>query len=467
MQRHRWWVLTLLCLAQFMLIADVTVVNVALPTIGAELALSGSALTWIVTAYTLFFGSLLLLGGRLADAIGKLRMYVIGLSLFTAASLASGFAASGPALITARSVQGVGAALLSPAAMALVTVLFDGPARHKALGVWAAIGGAGAAAGVMLGGVLVSGPGWAWIFFINIPVGLLALIAVPALLGRMRLAAAPTPSRARLDLLGALALTAAPALLIYGLVQSRDEGFNAAHVWLPLAGAAVFTFIFFAVERRVMVPLVRLEVLARRSLLGGALVMLAASGLLISAFFLNSFYVQHILGESALTAGLAFLPVAVAVTLGAHLGGAAVGRIGWRLTALAGFALAALGALLLTGLSADSGLWTGLAPGFSLMSFGLGATFVCATTAAINGLEHQDAGLASGLVSTAHELGAALGVAVIAMIAGASLEGAAELSGFSAAFTASAVIAFAAGITGWLLLPAGRPDLSQGRVMAH
>ncbi|ALO08162.1 EmrB/QacA family drug resistance transporter [Streptomyces venezuelae] len=465
--RHRWWVLTLLCLAQFMLIADVTVVNVALPTIGAELSLSGSALTWIVTAYTLFFGSLLLLGGRLADTLGKLRMYLVGLSLFTAASLASGLAASGPALITARSVQGVGAALLSPAAMALVTVLFDGPARHKALGLWAAIGGAGAAAGVLLGGVLVSGPGWSWIFYINIPVGLVALVAVPALLGRTHRAATPAPSRKRLDPLGALTLTTAPALLIYGLVESRDRGFDTAHVWLPLAGAAVFTVAFFAVERRVAVPLVRLEVLARRSLLGGALVMLAASGLLISAFFLNSFYVQHILGENALTTGLAFLPVAVAVTLGAHLGGTTVGRIGWRLAAVAGFALTALGALLLTGLTADSGLWTGLTPGFSLMSFGLGTTFVCATTAAMNGLGHQDTGLASGLVTTAHELGAALGVAVIAMVAGASLEGAGDLSGYAAAFTTSAAIAVAAGIAGWFLLPAGRPDLSQGRVMAH
>ncbi|MFD3959697.1 MULTISPECIES: MFS transporter [Streptomyces] len=459
--------LTLLCLAQFMLIADVTVVNVALPTIGAELSLSGSALTWIVTAYTLFFGSLLLLGGRLADTLGKLRMYLVGLSLFTAASLASGLAASGPALITARSVQGVGAALLSPAAMALVTTLFDGPARHKALGLWAAIGGVGAAAGVMLGGLLVSGPGWAWIFFINIPVGLVALIAVPALLGRTHRAANPAPSRGRLDLLGALTLTTAPALLIYGLVESRDRGFGTAHVWLPLVGAAAFTVAFFAVERRVAVPLVRLEVLARRSLLGGALVMLAASGLLISAFFLNSFYVQHILGEDALTTGLAFLPVAVAVTLGAHLGGTAVGRIGWRLTAAAGFALTAVGALLLTGLTAGSGLWTGLTPGFSLMSFGLGTTFVCATTAAMNGLGHQDTGLASGLVTTAHELGAALGVAVIAMVAGASLEGAGNLSGYAAAFTTSAFIAVAAGISGWFLLPAGRPDLSQGRVMAH
>ncbi|MGW3864161.1 MFS transporter [Streptomyces sp. NPDC005047] len=459
--------LTLLCLAQFMLIADVTVVNVALPTIGAELSLSGSALTWIVTAYTLFFGSLLLLGGRLADTLGKLRMYLVGLALFTAASLVSGLAASGPALITARSVQGVGAALLSPAAMALVTVLFDGPARHKALGLWAAIGGAGAAAGVMLGGVLVSGPGWAWIFFVNIPVGLIALIAVPALLGRTHLAATPTPSRGRLDLLGALTLTAAPALLIYGLVESRDRGFGTAHVWLPLAGAALFALVFLAVESRVVVPLVRLDVLARRGLLGGALVMLAASGLLISAFFLNSFYVQHILGESALTTGLAFLPVAVSVTLGAHLGATAVGRIGWRITALVGFVLTALGALLLTQLSADSGLWTGLAPGFSLMSFGLGTTFVCATTAAMDGLGHQDTGLASGLVSTAHELGAALGVAVIAMVAGASLEGPGELSGYAAAFTTSVVIAVAAGIVGWFLLPSGRPDLSQGRVMAH
>ncbi|MDV9169077.1 MFS transporter [Streptomyces sp. W16] len=466
---HRWWLLTLLCLAQFMLIADVTVINVALPTIGADLKLGGGALTWIVTAYTLFFGSLLLLGGRLADAVGKLRMFLTGLTVFTAASIASGLAVNGEMLIAFRSAQGVGAALLSPAAMSIITTLFHGPDRNKALGVWASIGGAGSAVGVLLGGVFVSGPGWEWIFYINVPVGLLALFGVPALLGEARALTGATEQRGGTDVLGALTLTAAPALLIFGLVQARDHGFGAVSVWLPLAAAALVAGLFYAVERTVRQPLVRLDLLARRSLVGGSLVMLAAAGLLISTFFLSSFYVQHVLGNSALKTGLVFLPVAVAISVGAHLGSQAVGRLGWRAVGVGAFVLAAVGAVLLTNLSKDSDVWTDLVPGFGLLSFGLGAAFVCATTAAMNGLPHQDMGLASGLVSTSHELGASLGVAVISAIAGAGLEGGpgVGVGGFDNAFTACAVIAVAAAVAGAVLLPAGRPDPSQGPVFAH
>ncbi|MGP3968198.1 MFS transporter [Streptomyces sp. 6N223] len=471
---HRWRLLAVLCLAQFMLIADVTVINVALPTIGEELSLSPGAVTWVVTAYTLFFGSLLLLGGRLADALGTLRMFLAGLVVFAAASIASGLATGGGMLIAARSAQGVGAALLSPAAMALVVALFHGPDRHKALGAWAAIGGAGAAVGVLLGGVFVSGPGWEWIFYINVPVGLLALVAVPALLGEGRAhLTRPSAERSRPDLPGALTLTATPALLIYGLVQARDHGFTDASAWLPLALALAAAAAFVAVERAARDPLVRLELLARRTLVGGGVVMLVASGLLISVFFLNSFYVQHVLGRSALATGLAFLPVAVAITLGAHLGSSAVPRLGWRPVAATGFVLAAAGALLLTGLSPDSGTWTGVVPGFALFSLGIGPAFVCATTAAMTGLPHQDTGLASGLVNTAHELGASLGVAVIAAIAGASLEGGhggagpVDAGGFDNAFTAVAVIAAAGALAAAFLLPPGRPAPAQGPVFAH
>ncbi|MDG4861049.1 MFS transporter, partial [Streptomyces sp. T-3] len=441
---NRWRLLALLCLAQFMLIADVTVINVALPTIGDELSLGGSGLTWVVTAYTLFFGSLLLLGGRLADALGKQRTFLAGLTLFTVASMACGLATGGGMLIAARSVQGVGAALMSPAAMALITTFFRGPDRNKALGVWAAIGGAGSAVGVLLGGIFVSGPGWEWVFFINVPVGLVALLGVPALLRNSRALVAPSARPGGLDLGGALTLTAAPGLLIYGLVQSRDHGFGAPAGWLPLLGALLAVLAFVVVERRVREPLVRLALFARRSLVGGSIVMLAASGLLIASFFLSSFYLQHVLGFSALKTGLAFLPVAVAITVGAHLGSHLVGRLGWRPAGAASFALTAVGAYLLTGLDADSNVWTELVPGFALLSFALGTAFVCATTAAMNGLPHQDMGLASGLVSTAHELGAALGVAVISTIAGASLEGPAAgravgTGGFDNAFTACAI----------------------------
>ncbi|WP_413805550.1 MFS transporter [Streptomyces sp. OE57] len=468
---RRWLMLALLCMAQFMLIVDVTVINVALPVIEEELSLSPAALTWIVTAYTLCFGSLLLLGGRIGDLFGRRRMFLVGLTVFTAASLMSGLAGSGGTLIAARAAQGVGAALLSPAAMALVTSMFHGPERNRALGVWAAIGGTGAAFGVLLGGLLVSGPGWEWVFFINVPIGSAVLVAVPLLLKGHTAAGGHGEASAGVDPLGALTMTAAPALLIYGLVQARSHGFGAPAGWIPLAAALVCAALFVLVERRVAAPLVRLPVFARRPLIGGSLVMLAASGVLISGFFLCSLYLQHVLGLSALRTGLAFLPVALATAVGAHLGSQAVGRLGWRVTAATGFVLGGIGAVLLSGVRRDGDVWTDVLPGFFLLALGLGAGFVCATTSAMNGIEHQDAGLASGLVNTFHELGSALGIAVVAAVAGGSLEGGGgavpSADGFSHAFTACAVISAAAALIGVTLLPRGRPDPSQGPVFAH
>ncbi|MEV8533619.1 MFS transporter [Streptomyces sp. NPDC051211] len=495
---RRWLILALLCMAQFMLIVDVTVVNVALPTIGGQLGLDAGSLTWIVTAYTLFFGSLLLLGGRLGDLLGRRLMFLTGLALFTVASLVCGLAESGGVLITARSVQGVGAALMSPAAMALIMTVFEGAERNRALGVWAAIGGTGAAFGVLLGGVLVSGPGWEWIFFVNVPIGLVVLVAVPGLVKEVSAAGhghghAPAHGHgqehghghghgqkhghghghgaapAGVDLPGALTMTATPALLIYGLVQARDHGFGDLSAWLPLLGALVGAALFVAAERSAAAPLVRLPFLARRSLIGGCLLMLAASGVLISAFFLCSLYLQHVLGFSALRTGLMFLPVALATTVGAHFGSQAVARLGWRTTAGGGMAVAVAGALLLTGLERDGNAWTQLVPGFVLLGLGLGAGFICAITSAMHGVEHQDAGLGSGLVNTCHELGASLGIAVVAAVAGASLEGGAapSVDGFGSAFTACAVIAAVAGAAGLTLLPKGKPDPSAGPVFAH
>lgn len=484
---RRWLILALLCTAQFMLIVDITVVNVALPTIGGELGLNAGSLTWVVTAYTLFFGSLLLLGGRLGDLLGRRRMFLVGLTLFTAASLASGLAESGGVLITARAVQGIGAAVMSPAAMALIMTVFQGPERNRALGVWAAIGATGAAFGVLLGGVLVSGPGWESIFFVNVPIGLAVLVAVPALVKEATAAghgtghaaahdaghgtgpgaghgAAPTG----FDLPGALTMTATPALLIYGLAQARDNGFGDIGAWLPLLGALVGAALFVVAERSAAAPLVRLPFLARRSLIGGCLLMLAASGVLISAFFLCSLYLQHVLGFSALRTGLTFLPAALATLVGAHLGSQAVARLGWRATAAGGMAVAVAGALLLTGLERDGNAWTQVMPGFIVLSFGLGIGFVCAITSSMHGVEHKDAGLGSGLVNTCHELGASLGIAVVAAVAGASLEGSTpSVDGFGSAFTTCAVIAAVAAVAGLALLPKGRPDPSAGPVFAH
>jgi MFS family permease len=281
---RRWWALILLCLAQFMVILDITVVNVALPTIGSDLQLDRAWLTWVVTAYTLCFGGLLLLGGRLADTLGRRRTFLAGLGLFTAASLASGLAQGGTALVAARAGQGVGAALLSPAALAIITTTFQGAERNRALGTWAAIAGAGAAVGVLAGGLLVEYASWRWVFYINLPVGILVAAAVPALIAAVR----PGHRAARLDLLGALAGTLATAAVIYGLVAAGSQGWGATTTLLPLATGLVLAGEFVAVERMAREPLVPLELLARRPLLAGQLVMLASSGLLLATYFLSS-----------------------------------------------------------------------------------------------------------------------------------------------------------------------------------
>ncbi|HEX2032999.1 MAG TPA: MFS transporter [Chloroflexota bacterium] len=464
----------LLCLAQFMVILDVTVVNVALDTIGDDLALDRGLLTWVLAAYTLTFGGLLLLGGRLADALGRRRTFLVGVAVFTAASLASGLAWHGTALVVSRALQGVGAALLSPAALSLITTTFQGADRHRALGVWAAIGGAGAAAGVLIGGALAGGPGWEWAFFVNVPVGVGVIAGVLAVV-------APGPplpahrSSARPDVLGAVAVTATAGLLTFGLVNAGGAGWEAPLTLGPLLGGVACGVLFVWLERAVAAPLVPLERFRRRSLVAGNLVMLVAAGLLIASFFLASLYLQRVIGLGAFETGLLFLPVAVAISGGAHAGARLIGRLGARPVAAAGFATATLGFALLAGMPASEPLLLDLLPGvllpgYLLVGAGLGATFVTATTSAMTDVPHHEAGLVSGLVNTCHELGAALGVGAVSAIAGASVEGVAALggagAGFGNAFLASAVAAGAVAALSLRLLPAGRPALT-GPVFAH
>jgi EmrB/QacA subfamily drug resistance transporter len=453
----RWRALALLCVAQFMVILDVTVVNVALPRMAADLGLDRAALTWVVTAYTLCFGGLMLLGGRLADLLGRRRVFLAGLLVFTAASLGAGLAGDAATLVAARAAQGVGAALLSPAALSILTTTFHGPERHRALAVWAALGGGGAAAGVLVGGLLVSGPGWQWVFYVNVPVGVLVAALVPATV------AALPPTGGRVDVPGALLVTAASGALIYGLVRAGEDG------WLLAIGAAAALYaVFVLVERRTPAPLVRIGLLARRPMAAGIVTMLTASALLISGFFLCSLLLQSALGLSALRTGLVFLPVAVATMAGAHLAGQLVTRLGARPVAAGGFALAAAGFALLARVDAGSGAWTGVLPGFVMAAAGLGAGFVTATVTALTQVDAHHAGMASGAVNTAHELGAALGVAVVSAIAGASLgAGSGAVGGFTDAFWGCAGAAALAAVVLVALLPAGRPAVTNGPVFAH
>ncbi|MGV9695074.1 MFS transporter [Streptomyces sp. NPDC003470] len=452
---RRWAALALVCLAQFMLILDVTVVNVALPGMAADLHLGRSALTWVVTSYTLCFGGLMLLGGRLADALGARRTLLAGLALFTAASLVCGLAGGAATLLAGRVAQGVGAALLSPAALSIVTTTFHGRERHKALGVWAALGGSGAAAGVLVGGALTGGPGWQWVFYVNVPVGLAVLAAVPFAVA----ARAPRPTG--LDVPGALLVTTGTGALIHGLVEAGDSGWGSPSALLPLAGAAVLYASFAAVERASRTPLMDLGTFARRPVLAGAFLMLVATGLLISYFFLGSAHLQHVRGFGPLRTGLVFLPVAVATGVGAHLGSRLVGVVGSRAVAVGGLAVAAAGTVPLARLSETGGVYATLLPGFAVAALGLGAVFVTATTTALAMVDHREAGLASGVVNTFHEVGGSVGVAIVSTVAAAGLERG-SAGGFADAFALCAVVAAVGAVVALPLVPRGRPRTTAG-----
>lgn len=508
--KRPWAALVLLCLAQFMLIIDITVVQVALPTIGTDLGLGREALTWVVTTYTLCFGGLMVLGGRLSDAFGARRMLVTGLAVFTAASLVCGLAGSGTLLIVGRGLQGVGAALLSPAALATITTSFHGRERTRALSVWAAIGGTGAALGVLLGGLLTAGPGWSWVFFVNVPVGLLVMLALPrfvpstpnvhahvdttpslahsqasakhaedatARTGHASAGTAREDATARtghghaggvhgsraagrrgLDVPGAVAVTAATALLIYGLVAAGDAGWASVATVSSLAGSALLYVVFVLIERASKAPLMNAATLARRPVISGTFVILVATGLLFGLFFASSMYLQHVLRFSPLETGLLFLPVAIAITLGAQVGGHLIGRIGGRPVAVGAFVLVAVGAGLMTRIAPDSNAYLTLLPGFLIAAFGVGPAFVTATTTTMANVPADEAGVASGVVNTFHELGGSIGVAVVSTLAAASLApGAVGVDGFTTALTACAIVAGVTAAISLALVPGGKP----------
>jgi EmrB/QacA subfamily drug resistance transporter len=459
---RRWGLLAFLGLAQFMLIIDVTVVNVALPSIGRDLGLDRAALTWTVTAYTVVFGSLLLLGGRLADTRGRRHMFLTGLAVFTTASLASGLAPNGTVLVAARAAQGIGAAILSPAALSTVTTTFQGAERSRALGVWASLAGSGAAVGVVLGGLLTAGPGWQWIFFINVPVGIAVAIGV----SRLATAGGGENRGGAIDAAGAVAAIATVGLLLFGLINAGDMGWASPGTLLPLVLAGVTGASFVWLERRARTPLLRLSMLSRPALSGALAVFLTASGLLGAGFFLNSLYLQRQLGLSALETGLTFLPGAIATIAGAHLAGTVITRMGGRATALIGLALAAIGAAYLVRLPTQADVVIDVLPGLVTLGGGIGMTFVSATTVAFSEAAQFDAGMTSGLVTTSHELGLALGIAIASTVAAASIAGGTgEVGGFQAAFGVLAIIAVVATAAA-LSLPRGMAA-SEMPVIAH
>lgn len=444
--------LALLCAAQLMLVLDITAMNVALPTLGVDLGMSGGALSWAITAYVVVFGGFMLLGGRLADVLGHRRMLMVGLVVFTAGSVVCGTSGSWSWLVAGRAVQGLGAALLSPAALASLTRAFDGPARVKALGAWAGIGTVGFVAGLVLGGALTAGPGWRWIFLVNVPVAAVILLAGPRLLARDDAARRGSS----LDVPGAVLVTATVALLVYGLSSAGTHGAGSAHVLVALAGAAATGVALAAVERRHAHPLMEPRVVRQGAVLRGLAVMVAASAGMLATLFLASLYAQQVLDFGPLATGLLFLPSAAATTLSAHVGARLIVRHGARVVAVAAFVVTAGGAAVLTGAPDRASVWTMLVPGLSLISLGLGPVFVAATSSTLASVQGEHAGLTAGVITTGHEVGGALGLGAIAAAVGAAV--AAPPAAFAAAFGWLAAGAAAMAVLSLRIVPAVRPE---------
>ena len=409
-----WLALVVVCLGQFMVVLDATIVNVALPAIRSDLHISAANLQWIVNAYTLLFGGFLLLGGRAADLFGRRNLFLAGVALFSTASLVNGLASSEEMLIGARAAQGLGAALMSPAALAVITTTFaEGAERTKALSIWAAIASGGSAVGLLLGGVLTETLSWEWIFFINVPIGVALIFAALRFVPNSRVEGG---SR-HFDIVGAVSVTSGLLVLVYAIVKAQEWGWTSGST-LGLAALAVALLgAFLWIESRSPFPLVRLSLFRLRSLAAANGVLLLVIGGMFGMFFFASLYLQGILGYSALTTGFAFLPVTIGIALGAVAAQQLVPKVGVRPIALTGLSVAAAG-LTILGVTTDvDGSYLGALSGLLPMSIGMGAMFVSLTLVATTNVEENDAGLASGIFNTSQQIGGALGLAVLSTLA--------------------------------------------------
>jgi EmrB/QacA subfamily drug resistance transporter len=448
---NRWVTLVLVCLAQFMVILDATIVNIALPTIQADLEFSQADLQWVVNSYTLLFGGFLLLGGRAADIVGRKKIFIAGVILFSFASLLNGLAQSSGQLIAFRALQGLGGALVSPAALSIITTTFpEGPERTKALGVWGAIAAGGGAFGLLLGGILPESLSWEWIFFVNVPIG-----AAAAILSARLISESKAERAGSFDVIGAVLVTAGLMVLVYAIVKAESFGWGSTRT-LGLAAVGILLLVAFViVESRIEGPLVRLEIFKIRSLAVANVVLLLVAGGLFALFFFASLYVQEILHFKPIKAGLAFLPVTVGIGFGSFTAQLLVKRIGVRANTIVGMAIAAAGLFYLARVPVDGSYASDLLPGLLLMSFGMGNTFVPITLIATTNVESSDAGLASGLFNTSQQVGGALGLAVLSTLAAdrtaSYLSGlghqpgpqdlaAGLVEGFQVAFTSAAIL---------------------------
>jgi EmrB/QacA subfamily drug resistance transporter len=412
---RRWIALILLTATQFMLIIDVSIVNVALPTIERELDFTDSSLQWVASAYALTFGGFLLLGGRMADLLGRRRLFMAGLAVFTVASLACGFANTNNLLIAARAVQGLGGAMIAPAALSILSTTFaEGEERNKALAVWGAVSGAGGAVGVLLGGVLTEYVGWEWVFFVNVPIGLAAIVLAPRLLRESRVEDAIRS----FDVIGAILVTASLSLLVYTVVKTDEYHWFSGRTLGFFAISAVLMVAFLINERRAANPLLPLSIFKLPTIVGANVVGFMLGAAIFAMFFLLALYMQGAagLGYSPIRSGLGYLLVACTIIVSAGASQALVGRLGVRTVLLTGLALLTLGLLFFSRVSPHGSYLSDLAPGFILAGVGLGFAFIPVTIAALMGISDDEAGLASGLINTSQQIGGAVGVALLATV---------------------------------------------------
>ncbi|HET7171985.1 MAG TPA: MFS transporter [Gaiellales bacterium] len=460
--------LFLLCAVQFMVVLDIAIVNVALPTIKTALDFNETDLSWVINAYTLTFGGLLMLGGRSADLLGRRRMFLVGLALFSGASLVCGLATSEAMLITARAIQGIGAAIISPAALSILTTTFqEGAERNKALGIWGAVAGTGGAAGVLLGGILTDQLNWSWIFYINVPVGIAVIALGPRFLRESRV----EEGRRTFDLLGAALVTGGLSLLVYALVQTVDHSWTAPRTIGMFVASAVLLGGFLATERRTHAPLMPLRLFRNRSLSGANVVGLMLGASIFSMFFLLTLYMQQVLGYSPLKTGIGYLLVATVIVISAGASQALVTRIGVRTVLAVGMSLTAAGLIYFSQVSVGGSYVGDLAPGFVLAGIGLGFSFVPVTIAALVGVDQAEAGVASGIINTSQQIGGALGTAILSTVAFTraadyatshaptpQLPLLAAVDGYSAAFLVGAILAIAGVVATLTMVPGGRAE---------
>ncbi len=446
--RTKWIALALLSAVQFMVVLDVAIVNVALPSIQSELHFSQESLQWVISAYALVFGGFLLLGGRMADIIGRRRVFIAGLVVFSLGSLLCGLAWSDGSLIAARAIQGLGAATITPSALSILTTTFaEGRERNIALGVWGAVGGFGAAAGVLMGGILTDLLSWEWIFFVNIPVGVMGLVLAPILLGESRDADGHSH-----DVPGAVLITGGLSILVLAITQGQQWGWSSPKTFGAFVTAAALIVVFARWERRQRDPLLPLSIFRLQTLTAANIAGFIVGAAMFAMFLMLTLYMQQVLGYSALKTGVGYLAVAGTAVVWANVAAAAVSRVGVKPVLVLGMTLLSAGLLYFTQVSVDGSYWADLFPGFLILGVAIPFAFVPITIAALAGTKPHEAGLASGLINTSQQMGGAVGIALLSTIAVSTTESGlasgselpyALTDGFQAAFWVGAFIALA------------------------